>query len=741
MSRRADPKIKTLGKASDLRDARLSNAVNNSKADQAEHRELTRLGITPLIRLGITTLAVQKIKEDKDKLREKYLEDLRLLLEGQSQLKQLKINQQATRVPPPPPVDPALVNALYSSIITDHGYGAKENIIDFFQFFVPYMVTPPPPLSTVVTCNSLKITVDIGLHSYLIVRTEGGVDKDNVINLYLDECVVLPANVNVITGNTMNSALLEENTLNFKHYLLTGPSLNSEQIIAELNKLQPTIAHELKTRIAASILRARATGKLVNQAFPAWASEYEGAIEEIDRLLRCHIMHISSTPHYQSVRNRTLHNRFCSIDPDDWKFTVKHPEVLNKQPPAGFSPLGVVDAPNLAFTILVRVDLCYGGQNYGFSLRLDREALQTAKPNLSCIFKYSDIIQAFQSVAFREYLLDLIKRAIAASTTAAADFLNKAKDVYNIHAHQFFSLFASRLQSLWSSATFEIIETGCASIAKCIDQTDGKVKTLRLKCYDALTHQDQLCNGIYLMGLPCINPNFRQLFFPDKDKDDNIITQVRFCLRFQNNHQNWVQTINTFDSERSDDIIDVRSGNICPSMSSSSGDTGTSQDTLTTAFSELVKTDVTTPELQQQFLTPAVIKQEVEAINEGFTKLSEEVTSLNANNTTLYKDKDSPEDPVKLNIEPLVNPGIFSKIASGISGLASAVNSLFGLWRGGTSSRNLLTKTKRKSLRSLSRLSQRGDRGRGGRGRGGRGGGRGSKTRRRPLRRTNKKLK
>jgi hypothetical protein len=247
------------------------------------------------------------------------------------------------------------------------------------------------------------------------------------------------------------------------------------------------------------------------------------------------------------------------------------------------------------------------------------------------------------------------------------------------------------------------------------------------------------------MGLPCINPNFRQLFFPDKDKDeyDNIITQVRFCLRFQNNHQKWVQTINTFDSERSDDIIDVRSGNICPSMSSSSGDTGTIQDTLTTlttAFSELVKTDVPKTEVQQ-FLTPAVIKQEVEEIKEGFTKLSEEVTSLNANNTTLYKDGPPNTEPVRtIKQSEVVNPGILSQIYSGISGLASGLRSWLPTW-GGASSRNLLTKTKRKSLRSrshVSRLSQRGGRGHG---RGGRGGGRGSKTRCRPLRRTNKKLK
>jgi hypothetical protein len=707
MIRRADP-IKTLGRASYLRDARFNNVVNNRKEAQAEHLELTRLGITTHIPFGITPLAVQKIKEDKVKLREKYLEDQRLLLEGQSQLKELKIIQQA-RVPQLPPPVPEAVD--YSSITTDHGYGAKKKIIDFFPHFVPYMVNPPQTLSPGVTCNPLKITVDIGLHSYLIVRKEGmpmeGY-KDNVINLYLDECV-LPDNVNVITGNTMNSALLEENTLNFKHYLLTGPSLNSEQIIYYLNQLQPTISHELKTRIAASILRARATGKLVNHAFPEWASQYEGAIEEIDRLLRCHIMHISSTPHYHSVRNRTLHNRFCGIDRDDWRFTVKHTEVLKKQPPAGFSPLGDADAPNLAFTILVRVDLCYGEKNYVFSLRLDRQALQTAFSEASCIFKYSEIIEAFTSVAFRDYLEQMLTTRALSSSTIPTGLIT----------------------TLWPSATFEIIETGCASIAKCIDQNDSSVKTLRLKCYDALTLQDPLCNGIYLLGLPCINPNFYSLF-------GKHISQMRFCLRFQNNHQDWVQTINTFDSERSDDIIRVRSGKICPSMSSSSRDTGTSQDTLTTASSELFKTDVTNPEVQQQFLTPAVIKQEVEAINEGFTKLSEEVTSLNANNTTLYKDGPPDTEPVRtIKQSEVVNPGILSKIFSGMSGLASAVNSLFGFWRGGASSRNLLTKTKRKSVRSLSRLSRLSQRGGRGRGRGGRG----SKTRRRPLRRTNKKLK
>ena len=662
--------------------------------------------------LGITPFAVQKIKEDKHTLRAKYLQDQQRLQEGREQLKLLKQNQQAAIVSTPQTLPPDVLSALYKSITTDHGYGAKGDITAFFPYFVPYMVNPPQNCLPGVS-RSLKITVDIGLHSYLIVRKGRDIATGNVINLYLDECA-LPANLNVITGNTMNAALLEENTLNFKHYLLTGPSRTPDEIATYLNELQPTIARELKTRIEGNIKRARATGKLVNQAFPEWARTYEGELEEIDRLLRCHIMHISSTPHYLSVANRTLHNRFCSIDHDDWNFRVKHHEVLDKQPPEGCSKLAAAEAEKLAFTIIVRVDLCYGGQNYAFSLRLDRALLQDALPhNTSYIFKYSEMIEAFQSPEFREHLLKILSESPSAST--------------------------AELQSLWPSATFQIIETGCASIAKCIEETDRRVKTLRLKCYDALTHQDQLCNGIYLMGLPCINPNFRQLFFPGH-RDDNIITQVRFCLRFQNNHQDWVQTINTFDSERSDDILRVRSGQICPSMSSSSGDTGTSQDTLTTiTFSEIVKTDVSKPEVQQ-FLNPAIIKKEVEEIKEGFTKLSEEVTSLNANSTTLYKDGPPPTEPVRTIKQAVVNPGIFSKIYSGISGLASALSSWLPML-GGASSCNLVTKTKRKSVRSrshVSRLSQRGGRGRG---RGGRGGGRGSKTRRRSLRRSNKKLK
>lgn len=629
----------------------------------------------------------------------------------------------------PLPLDPTRLSALYNSITTDHGYGDKRDITAFFPYFVPYMVNPPQPCLPGVT--SLKITVDIGLHSYLLVRKASDITEHGKVkgfNLYLDECA-LPANVNVITGNTMNAALLEENTLNFKHYLLTGPSRTPDEITTYLNQLQPTIADELKTRIAASILRARATGKLVNQAFPAWAREYEGAIEEIDRLLRCHIMHISSTPHYLSVANRTLHNRFCSIDPDDWKFTVKHDEVLAKNPPAGCSKLERAEAPNLAFTILVRVDLCHEGVNYVFSLRLDRGLLQAAFPTASCIFKYSEMIEAFQSPAFRDYLLKLVHDAIASATPAATDFLNKTKAIYNIHAHDFFNLFSSMLQlprSLWPSATFDIIETGCASIAKCIE-TDGSVKTLRLKCYNALSKEDNLCmGGIYLLGLPCINPNFYSLF-------GKHISQMRFCLRFQNNHQDWVQTINTFDSERSDDILRVRSGQICPSMSSSSGDTGTSQDTLTTAFSEIVKTDVSKPEVQQ-FLNQAVITDDVIKIKDGIEELRKEADSLNANSTTLYKDGPPLTEPVRTINQAVVNPGIFSKISSGISGLASALGftSLLRSWLpggGGASYRNLVTKTKRKPVRSRSRTRRVG------------GGGGGSKTRRRSLRRSNKKLK
>ena len=599
------------------------------------------------------------------------------------------------------------------------------------------MVNPPQPCPS-GGVTSLKITLDIGLHSYLIVRKESDITENGTVvgfNLYLDECA-LPANVNVITGNTMNAALLEENTLNFKHYLLTGPSRTPDEIIAYLNQLQPTISHELKTRIAASILRARATGKLVNQAFPSWAREYEGAIEEIDRLLRCHIMHISSKPNYHSLGNATLHNRFCSIDHDDWNFRVKHHEVLLKPAPEGFSQLSEVDAPNLAFTILVRVDLCYGGQNYSFSLRLDRALLQAAlPPNTSCIFKYSEMIEAFQSPAFGQYLLKLVNDAIASATPAAAVFLNKAKDAYNIDAVPFFTLFASQLPSLWSSATFQIIETGCASIAKCIDQTDGRVKTLRLKCYDALTHKDRLCGGIYLIGIPSTNPNFNSLFpFPGN------ISQMRFCLRFRDNHAAWRQTINTFNSGEGDDILRVRSGQICPSMSSSSGDTGTSQDTLTTTESikKLLVDDTSNiidHKQESVFMQNSeIIKQDINQIFKGVEELKQEATSLNSS-TTLYKD--GPEE--------VVNPGIFSKISSGISVLTSAVTSLIGLWgyrtsAGGASSRNLVTKTKRKPVRSR-RVGGGGGKSLSRRRRGGAGGGGGSKTRRRSLRRSNKKLK
>lgn len=620
----------------------------------------------------------------------------------------------------PLPLDPTRLSALYNSITTDHGYGDKRDITAFFPYFVPYMVNPPQPCLPGVT--SLKITVDIGLHSYLLVRKASDITEHGKVkgfNLYLDECA-LPANVNVITGNTMNAALLEENTLNFKHYLLTGPSRTPDEITTYLNQLQPTIADELKTRIAASILRARATGKLVNQAFPAWAREYEGAIEEIDRLLRCHIMHISSTPHYLSVANRTLHNRFCSIDPDDWKFTVKHHEVLAKQPPAGCSKLETAEAPNLAFTILVRVDLCHEGVNYVFSLRLDRGLLQAAFPTASCIFKYSEMIEAFQSPAFGQYLaLNMLKTHANSFAAADPDKISRA------------------LQNCWHVRSFQIIETGCASIAKCIE-TDGSVKTLRLKCYNALSKEDNLCmGGIYLLGLPCINPNFYSLF-------GKHISQMRFCLRFQNNHQQWANTINTFDSERSDDILRVRSGQICPSMSSSSGDTGTSQDTLTTAFSEIVKTDVSKPEVQQ-FLNQAVITNDVIKIKDGIEELRKEADSLNANSTTLYKDGPPLTEPVRTINQAVVNPGIFSKISSGISGLASALGftSLLRSWLpggGGASYRNLVTKTKRKPVRSR-RVGGGGGGGKSLSRRGGAGGGGGSKTRRRSLRRSNKKLK
>ncbi len=448
-------------------------------------------------------------------------------------------------------------------------------------------------------------------------------------------------------------------------------------------------------------------------------------------------MHISSTPHYQSLGNATLHNRFCSIDHDDWKFMVKHNEVLAKQPPEGCSKLAAADAPNLAFTIIVRVDLCYGGQNYSFSLRLDRALLQDALPlNTSYIFKYSEMIEAFQSPAFKDYLLKLLSESTSASTPAAAVFLNKAKDVYNIDAVPFFSLFSSQLQlqSLWSSATFQIIETGCASIAKCIDQTDGRVKTLRLKCYDALTHKDQLCDGIYLLGLPCINPNFNTLFpFPGN------ISQMRFCLRFQNNHQIWVNTINTFDNERSDDILRVRSGQICPSTADSHS---TFQDSISIISSDLSPQHNQQPQ-QEIVISPTITPQQLQddliqyqnAVNEIY----DEATSLNANSTTLYRD--SPEDQVKLEIKKeVVNPGIFSKISSGISGLTSVLRSWIPIWGGGASSRNLVTKTKRKPVRSR-RVGGGGGKSLSRRRRGGAGGRGGSKTRRRSLRRSNKKLK
>lgn len=611
---------------------------------------------------------------------------------------------QPAQVPLPlEPTSLSTLYTLYSSITTDHGYGNKRDITNFFPYFVPYMVNYHQTGRTGVT-PSLKITVDIGLHSYLIVRKASDITEHGIVkgfNLYLDECA-LPANVNVITGNTMNDALLEENTLNFKHYLLTGPSWTPDGITTYLNKLHPTIADELKRRIDASILRARASGKLVNQAFPAWASEYEGAIEEIDRLLRSHIMHISSIPNYKSVANRTLHNRFCIIGPDDWKFTVKHNEVLDKNPPLSCSKLAKDEAPKLAFTILVRVDLCHGGYNYVFSLRLDRGLLQAAFPTASYIFKYSEMIEAFQSFAFRDSCIQGLLKLVHDANASAL---------------------SSQLRSLWSSATFDIIESGCASIAKCIE-TDGSVKTLRLKCYNALSKEDKLCSGgIYLLGLPCINPNFNSLF--GFGNYISQISQMRFCLRFQNNHEQWAKTINTFDSERSDDIIRVRSGNICPSMSSSSRDTGTSQDTLTT-FSETVKTDVSKPEVKQ-FLIPDVITKNVIEIKYGIEELRKEADSLNANSTTLYKDG------------PVVNPGIFSKISSGISVLAQALSS----WlpgRGGASSRNLVTKTKRKPVRSRSQTRRVG--GGGGKSlsrRGGAGGG--SNTRRRSLRRSNKKLK
>ena len=99
--------------------------------------------------------------------------------------------------------------------------------------------------------------------------------------------------------------------------------------------------------------------------------------------------------------------------------------------------------------------------------------------------------------------------------------------------------------------------------------------------------------------------------------------------------------------------------------------------------------------------------------------------------------KDGPEE--------VVNPGIFSKISSGISVLTSAVTSLIGLWgyrtsAGGASSRNLVTKTKRKPVRSR-RVGGGGGKSLSRRRRGGAGGGGGSKTRRRSLRRSNKKLK
>ncbi len=698
---------------------------------------------------SLAKVVVGSVTDDiaKKKSLANYLKDANSLKDAEK--KQIPILQKPLQEAPVPkikssPEELESLKKFYGSIQHDHGYGDKRYITAFFPYFVPYMVNPPQPCPS-GGVTSLKITVDIGLHSYLIVRKESDITENGTVvgfNLYLDECA-LPANVNVITGNTMNAALLEENTLNLKHYLLTGPFLETGQIIAYLNELQPTIARELKERIAASILRARATGKLVNQAFPSWAREYEGAIEEIDRLLRCHIMHISSKPNYHSLGNATLHNRFCSIDHDDWNFRVKHHEVLAKQPPEGCSKLAAAEAPNLAFTIIVRVDLCHEGVNYVFSLRLDRGLFQATFPTASCIFKYSEMIEAFQSPAFRDYLLKLVHDAIASATPAAADFLDKVKAIYNIHAHDFFSLFASQLPSLWSSATFQIIETGCASIAKCIDQTDGRVKTLRLKCYDALTHKDRLCGGIYLIGIPSTNPNFNSLF-PFLGN----ISQMRFCLRFRDNHAAWRQTINTFNSGEGDDIIRVRSGQICPSMSSSSGDTGTSQDTLTTTESikKLLVDDTSNiidHKQESVFMQNSeIIKQDINQIFKGVEELKQEATSLNSS-TTLYKD--GPEEPGRTIKQEVVNPGIFSKISSGISVLTSAVTSLIGLWgyrtsAGGASSRNLVTKTKRTPVRSR-RVGGGGGKSLSRRRRGGAGGGGGSKTRRRSLRRSNKKLK
>jgi hypothetical protein len=247
---------------------------------------------------------------------------------------------------------------------------------------------------------------------------------------------------------------------------------------------------------------------------------------------------------------------------------------------------------------------------------------------------------------------------------------------------------------------------------------------LRLKCYNTAT-VDALCEkGISLIGSPCDNPHFDTSLFSRLN-----ITQLRFCVRFFSHHSDWVNTINIFDSGRSDEILRVKSGNFCASVAPS--DT-TYQDSIVSDIKDAItaKKIVSEPQLTAAE-TPihTKIQEQVTIVQEILT----EITEINKN------DKQEPGVPGVPGV-----PGIFSKIGSKISGLRSALASGLRSWLptlGGASSRNLLTKTKRKSVRSrshVSRLSQRGGRGRG---RGGRGGGRGSKIRRRPLRRTNKKLK